>query len=208
MATPCPRVARSTRPRIVDTRPAVPKSDAARSHTLDVPRLCTRLRAGDADAFETIYRVWYAPVLMIATRFTGRDEAFALDLTHDVMLRAATRLPVLADERALGAWFTRTTVRLAVDAMRRDARRTRRHAAAARPDVHSDPTRPDWREAAALAAALDTLDPMDVDLLLTRLGQGLTLREAALAAGLSTQAAHGRVRRALDHLRSIAGRLL
>lgn len=100
---PIPR-GRSERRNRVNTPSADSAAGAACSAPgLDVPRLCTRVRGGDAAAFEVLYRAWYGRVAALARAATRRDESFCLDATHDVMVRMAERLPVLADERALSA---------------------------------------------------------------------------------------------------------
>ncbi len=192
----------------MNTPSAEPAAGAACSASgLDVPRLCTRVRSGDAAAFEVLYRAWYGRVGNLARAATRRDESFCLDATHDVMVRVAERLPVLPDERALSAWMCRCTLSVCMDALRRESRRARREASAARGEVASHDGEPAI-SAAQVAVMMNSLNLGDYDLVMTRLAHDLTLRQAGLAAGVSADAAHGRIRRSLDSLRRIAGSLL
>lgn len=173
--------------------------------SLDVARLCARIRAGDADAFESFYRSWFAGVLSMAKATTRRDESFCLDVVQDVMLRAARGLPPLTSPGELGAWMTRCTLSVCVDQIRRETRRARREAAAPR---HSDARR-ETRGASAediawLGRELKKLGTIDFELVMARLGKGVSLREAGKALGISEDAAHGRVRRAVQSLRNAA----
>ncbi len=182
-------------------------ADAPGAAQIESPgRLVARVRAGDADAFEALYRAWHPRVLALARACSGRDEAFCLDVTQEVMLRLATRVPSLADGRALGAWLARATVRASVDALRRESRRTRRErAAAGREGVEE---REGAVDGAWLRAQVRLLGATDFDVLHAHLVQRATLREAGLAAGVSEGAATGRVRRVLAKLRAAAREVL
>jgi RNA polymerase sigma factor (sigma-70 family) len=173
-------------------------------------RLVARVRAGDADAFEVLYRAWHPRVLALARACSGRDEAFCLDVTQEVMLRLATRVPSLADGRALGAWLARATVRASVDALRRESRRARRErAAAGREGVAEGAVDAgSGVDEAWLRAQVRGLGATDFDVLHAHLVQRATLREAGLAAGVSEGSATGRVRRVLAKLRAAAREVL
>lgn len=199
---------RNERRKNVDTPSAEPAAGAAYSAPgLDVPRLCARVRGGDAAAFEVLYRAWYGRVANLARAATRRDESFCLDATHDVMVRVAERVPVLADERALAAWMCRCTLSVCMDALRRESRRAKREASAARGEVTRAEDTPAIN-AAQMAAMMDSLNLHDYDLVMSRLAHDLTLRQAGLSAGVSADAAHGRIRRSLESLRRLAGSLM
>jgi len=172
---------------------------------LDVARLCARIRNGDADAFEAFYRSWFAGVLSMARTTTRRDEAFCLDVVQEVMMRAARALPPLSSPGELGAWMTRCTLSVCVDQIRRETRRARREAAAPRLAREHDEHRATSAEDVAwLEGALRNLGPIDFELVMARLAKGVSLREAGKALGMSEDAAHGRVRRAVQSLRNAA----
>lgn len=173
----------------------------------DAALVCGRVRAGDADAFETLYRAWYPRVYAMSRRLTGRDESFCQDATHEVMLRVAKSLPALTGEGALEAWMARTTLSASVDALRAEQRRVRREKAhaASRPSANAGGAEA-GTELAWLHDHLARLDHVDYALVMARIGHGQTLREAGLSAGVSEDAAHGRLRRALTRLRDAARR--
>jgi RNA polymerase sigma factor (sigma-70 family) len=173
----------------------------ARGGGFDVAAATRAAARGDAAAFELIYRLWFARVLAFARALTKRDESFCLDITQDVMLRAARRLPVVESEAELGAWFARVCVSAAVDMVRRESRRRRREHACARPQA-GEPVSAE--ELGWLRERMSELAIDDQALIMQRLGQGLTLKQAGASVGISEQAAHGRVRRALAKLRAMA----
>lgn len=184
-------------------RPA--RTQAIMSCPLDVPSLTAGIRAGNADAFELLYRAWHGRVYGLARAISRRDEAFCLDVSQDVMLRVARRIPVLTCERALGAWLTRCTLRVYRDTCRRERRRTRRdvaHEAIRGAGALSD------ADVAWLHDQLGACSGLDQELLVTHVVRGATLREAALASGISAGAAHGRLRRALDRIREAAREIM
>ncbi len=168
----------------------------------DTAHTTRAISRGDALAFELLYRAWFERLFALARSITRRDDAFCLDITQDVMLRAARKLPALESEAQLAAWFTRACISAAVDMLRRDARRARREQRHATPrDPHTPPPPEDL---AWLRARLDDLSPDDLTLLTQRIAQGLTLKQAGASIGLGEQAAHGRIRRALHKLRQLS----
>jgi RNA polymerase sigma-70 factor, ECF subfamily len=177
-----------------DAHPAPPPAAA----------LTAGVARGDPDAFEALYRAWAGRVCALARSASGRDEAFALDATQEVMLRVASSMKPLRGETELAAWMTRTTLSVVIDAIRRESRRARRERAAAMgqaadPDPRADA---DW-----LAARVASLPLTDYELVRSRLAHECTLRQAGLAAGVTEGSAHGRIRRAIESLRDAARRL-
>jgi RNA polymerase sigma factor (sigma-70 family) len=172
---------------------------------LDVASITTAVGRGDVGAFEALYRAWFERVYGMARGVTRRDEAFCLDVTQEVMLRAAKGLPRLTGEAELGAWMGRAVVSCAVDLIRREQRRRRREVAvggerragAERRATQDEELAWVWRE-------LRKLPVVEQGLLMQRIGNGCSLKEAGLSVGIGEQAAHGRVRRALEKLRGLA----
>jgi RNA polymerase sigma factor (sigma-70 family) len=162
---------------------------------------------GDARAFEILYRAWFGRVYGFARGLTKRDEAFCLDVTQEVMLRAARKMPEIESEQRLAAWLSRATLSAAVDLVRRERRASKRaaKAASARPAAADNPQRD---ELGWLARSFGELTEVDQALLMQRIAHGSTLKEAAAAVGIGEQAAHGRVRRALARLRELAREVL
>jgi RNA polymerase sigma factor (sigma-70 family) len=188
------------------THPEPPTLTAVTPHGtrggLDVVWATRGTGRGEQAAFEALYRAWFERVFAFARGLTRRDESFCLDVTQDVMVRAAKSIPELQTEAELGAWMTRAAVSASVDLIRREERRKRREAqsmvnAAAQVRADSDSLR--W-----LRGAVAELPEVDQLLLMQRIANGVTLQEAGASVGIGEHAAHGRVRRALGKLRTLA----
>lgn len=183
-----------------------PKPLGAESEASDrTSALCVRIRAGDAAAIDGFYREWSGRVIAGARSWTGRDEAFCLDVMQDVMLRVIAGLPRLENERALEAWMSRVTRSCAADRLKGEKRRLgRERRAAKRPESRAGtPTSAveDQDEAARIEEALGRLDAMDAAMVRGRAADGRELAEIAAEHGVTTGSAWGRVRRALAGLR-------
>lgn len=82
-----------------------------------------RAQAGDADAFEAVYREHVGRVYALCLRMSGDSQA-AKDLVQDVFVRAWEKLHTFRGESAFSSWLHR----LAVNVVLMD-RRTRSHRA-------------------------------------------------------------------------------
>ncbi|HYE62250.1 MAG TPA: sigma-70 family RNA polymerase sigma factor [Phycisphaerales bacterium] len=182
--------------------PAPAASPLGQAGGFDIAWATRGTTRGDARAFEVLYRAWFGRVYAYARGLTGRDESFCLDVTQEVMLRAARSIPELHTEAALAAWLSRACVSAAVDLVRREQRARRREQAVATSEQHADAgMRQDLQW---LRDSLRQLPETEHLLLMQRVVNGLTLREAAASVGIGEHAAHGRVRRALQRLRGLA----
>ncbi len=175
------------------------RGDATRDLTAAIAR-------GDAEALARFYEAWFDRALAAARSLTGRDESFCLDVVQDAMIRVARRMPTLPDERALEGWLARVVRSSALDRLRREKRRILRERSRAPapttvpPDELNDLLeRIDW-----LRAALTELPADDRALLDARFARSRTLRDAGEEAGLTGDAAHGRLRRIINRLRHAA----
>jgi RNA polymerase sigma factor (sigma-70 family) len=174
---------------------------------LVVARVTEAVGRGDGAAFEVLYRAWFERVYGMARGITRRDESFCLDVTQEVMLRVAKGLPRIETEGELAAWMGRAALSCAVDLMRRETRRRRREGAVARgesPVSKSRGTQGQEEELAWVVAELRKLPLVEQGLLMQRVANGSSLKEAGLSVGIGEQAAHGRVRRAMEKLRRLA----
>jgi RNA polymerase sigma factor (sigma-70 family) len=183
-----------------------------------VARVTDAVGRGDSAAFEVLYRAWFERVYGMARGITRRDESFCLDVTQEVMLRVAKSLPRIETEGELAAWMGRAALSCAVDLMRRETRRKRRESAiAVREESGRDcrttqepggDHRATQEELAWVVAELRKLPLVEQGLLMQRVANGSSLKEAGLAVGIGEQAAHGRVRRAMEKLRRMAREVL
>ncbi len=176
-------------------------------------RLTTALGRGDNAAFAAFYESWFDRGYDAVRAATGRDDAFCLDVVHDAMLRVVKSLRPMNTRADLDRWMTRVLHTTALDRLRREARmiaRQRRHgehtSGVANADNGADPP-----NAAALAdqiawltVQVAAMDEQDRALLSLRFALDHSLNGAGKALGITGDAAHGRIRRVLVHLRSLA----
>lgn len=163
-----------------------------------VLRLCRGVRRGDRAAFTALYDAWYGRWMREARAVLGRDDALCADIVQDAFVRVIRGMPELSSEAALAAWMGRVLRSSAVDVLRRESRRRARERGRL---VREEGALSTAEDVAWMTAALATLEAEDAALLRARVVDGLTLEEAGRAAGISGDAAHGRVRRALARLR-------
>jgi putative glutamine amidotransferase len=125
-------------------------------------------------------------------RLTG-DAETADDICQETFLRAWTRAPRDAPPPVLAAWLRRTATNLALDELRRRARR---------PAAELDGLASRVADGAGEREALASLPLLDRAVLALRFHAGLTLRELGSVLGISEDAARKRVERARARLRT------
>ncbi len=81
-----------------------------------------RARAGDAGAFERLYRAHAGRVHALCLRLLG-DRGHAEEATQDAFVRAWQRLGSFRGESAFGSWLHRLAANVALDRLRRERRR-------------------------------------------------------------------------------------
>jgi len=92
--------------------------------TVDL-ELATRCRAGDAEAFEELYRQHARRLFSLVFRMTGSAED-AEDLLQEVFLQAHRKLAAFRGESSLGTWLYRLAMNHCLDHLRgRQARMNR-----------------------------------------------------------------------------------
>lgn len=153
---------------------------------------------GDRDALGQFYEAWFNPCYAMARSLTGRDESFCLDVVQETMLRVIRSMREIQSSPALHAWMKRAVHSAALDLLRREARRLRREhlRGASQERAAAADDRIAW-----VAARLAELPAGDGALVSLRLARGQTLESAGAATGLTGDAAHGRIRRALAKLK-------
>jgi RNA polymerase sigma-70 factor (ECF subfamily) len=80
------------------------------------------LRAGDASAFDALFRRWSAPLLRFLERML-RDAASAEELVQEVFLRVHRARDRYAPEARFSTWLYRIATNLALNELRRPRRR-------------------------------------------------------------------------------------
>jgi RNA polymerase sigma-70 factor, ECF subfamily len=172
-----------------------------------VREVTAAIARGDPEAFAVLYEAWFDRAYSMARALTRRDESFCLDVVQDAMVRAVRSLRAMPDGASLARWMACVVRTVSIDRLRREARRLRREARHGTPVAGSaDATtaaeleeQVDW-----LRGALAGLPEVERTLLAERFDRGRTLEEAGASLGLTGNAAHGRIRRALERLRRAA----
>jgi RNA polymerase sigma-70 factor, ECF subfamily len=186
------------------------RPESATRNSLDdgrVPEITAAIGRGDPEAFAVFYEAWFDRAYSMARTFTRRDESFCLDVVQDAMVRAVRSLRAMPDDASLGRWMARVVRTVSIDRLRREARRLRREAHRGPPMAASADvvTAAELEEQVAwLRVALAKLPETERVLLAERFDRGRTLEEAGASLGLTGNAAHGRIRRALERLRQAA----
>ena len=171
------------------------------------PALVRRVRAGDREAFEALFRALHGPLVRYAATLAADG---AEDAVQDAFLTVWRRRATLDPDRSVKALLY-TTVRNALLNRSRDARR--------RDELHGampDPARPDTPDDAAQAALLgahvrgwlDALPARQREAFSLSRFDGLSYAEIADVMACSTKTVENHVGRALrtlrDRLRAVA----
>jgi RNA polymerase sigma-70 factor (ECF subfamily) len=95
-------------------------------------------RAGDARAFERLYRAHVDRVFSLCVRMAG-DRAMAEELTQDCFVRAWERLSSFRGESAFGTWLYRLAVNVVLNARKTAGRARKRFVNEEGDDERSEP---------------------------------------------------------------------
>jgi RNA polymerase sigma-70 factor (ECF subfamily) len=156
--------------------------------------LVARAKAGEAPAFDALYRRYRKRIFALALHLSG-SESDADDIAQDAFVQAFRKLHQFEGKSEFFTWVYRLTVNRALDARRTHARRSEASIEESDPrieravdvDAAGDPQRAaELRQTYARAlAALDALPPeMKTTVVLVAL-QGLSQAEAAVVQGCS-----------------------
>jgi len=151
-------------------------------------------------AFAELVNRHLALVYSTALRVLGQRQ-LAEEVGQMVFLKLARKAAALGKSQPLAGWLYRTSCRAALSVLRAEQRRGRRETQAMELQlINNDALWP--RLAPFLEDALAQLSQPDQDALILRCFEGKSLREVGQALGLSEDAAHKRVSRAVDKLRA------
>lgn len=164
---------------------------------------------GDRDAFEELYRAWFDRVLGMARGISGWDEGRAMDVVQDAMMRLIDRPPRVEFEAQLAVWMRRAVLSCVIDRERRQRRAVARERSVAErggADEVKDAAQSaaDAERLAWLETQLAEMPVGDRAILRMRFAEERSLKETGAAAGVSGDAAHGRIRRVIAVLRAKA----
>jgi RNA polymerase sigma factor (sigma-70 family) len=139
-----------------------------------------------------------AALTLYARQWCGTPE----DAVQDAFCKLVGVHPP-PDEPA--AWLFRAVRNAAIDRGKAAQRRVRREAAVARPDRWFAEREIDGLDAKDAVAALESLPPDEREVIVARLWGGLTLEQAAAAAGCAVSTAHRRFEAGIERLRERLG---
>jgi RNA polymerase sigma-70 factor (ECF subfamily) len=168
-------------------------------------RLVTRLKAGDAAAFEAIYEAYRPRLFTFLARLSRRRDV-AEDLLHETWLRLATSAHRLADDTSLAAWLFTVARHLFASWCRRQALDDTRIADGPASWPAPAPGESPFQVAARseterrLELALARLPLGDRELLLMVAASGMAPSEAARVVGVAPDALRKRLQRARERL--------
>ena len=108
LVSPCVTEAKQRQP--------VPFPSKETTGTIDAD-LVARCRAGDVDAFETIYRQHAARIYSLAARMAGSADD-GEDLLQEIFLQAYRKLGSFKGDSALGTWLYRLALNYCLDFVR------------------------------------------------------------------------------------------
>ncbi|MGA2231548.1 MAG: sigma-70 family RNA polymerase sigma factor [Tepidisphaeraceae bacterium] len=159
------------------------------------------VRGGSREALEELIRRNLGLVYSSALRQV-RDPHLAEDVTQAVFMVLMQRAGSVRDGMALGGWLVSVTRYASVSAMRKQARRNRHEAAAARPEAVAL-TKEEWTAISPyLDAELNRLPTKDRDAVVLRFFQSRSFAEVGAEVGLTAEAARKRVERSVAKLRA------
>lgn len=180
------------------------------------PALIDRVKTGDPEAFEVLFRRYGSRVYRQAFNLTG-NAADAEEVVQEVFLTVHQKVKAFRGESAFSTWLYRLTFNAALSRLRRQKKREVVSIEDYLPRFAEDGhhlVRPvvDWsqeveeRLAGAelrriLREALDVLSPMDRAVVVMSDLEGISNREISEAMGLSVTAVKARLHRARLFLR-------
>lgn len=144
--------------------------------------------AMDEAEFVSIYLAWAAPLVAYLTRLL-RDRHTALDITHDVLLKALEQDPGAGrSTREVGAWLMRTGHNAAISHLRRERRSVCEDPATI--DRRRDATPPpdEWGATEAIHEQIALLGPLVRRVIEMLYREDLTVHEVGSLLGKSPAA--------------------
>ncbi len=170
----------------------------------DDPGLLARIRAGDRDAFERLFRHWYPRLAEYALRLLDTRDA-AEDAVQDVFVALWKGKAKLPDPQSLSGYLHRAVRNRALNQLRQ--RRTAgRWLSALDPEPRIQPDADtgveDQELDAAYRAALSDLAPRGREVFLLSRERGLSYPQIAETLGISVKTVETLMGRALQALRA------
>ncbi len=189
-------------------------------HGPDEATLLARARAGDADAFEALFRRYRERVYRVVWGYV-RNEEDALDVTQDAFLKAYRKLAAFEGKSSFFTWVTQIAINRAIDVSRKRKRRkdipleqSHDRGEASRLPGRSPPSRPpsagvEQEELERLfRRALESLSDKHRTVFLLHTQQGLAYKEIARTLDISIGTVMSRLHYARKRLQRALGAYL
>ena len=172
--------------------------------------LAARCRAGDADAFEELYRQHARRLFSLVVRMVGSAED-AEDLVQEVFLQAHRKLAGFRGESTLGTWLYRLTMNHCLDHLRGRQAKMRRATESLDDEDAAEPMAPAPAVPPAISRmdlekAIAALPPGSRAAFLLHDVEGFEHREIAAILGVSEGTSKSQVHKARLKLRGILRR--
>lgn len=158
--------------------------------------LIERVRRGDEQAFNELYRLYAPTVNGVVLSRVPRDEV--QDIVQEVFIAAYKNIGSLRDDSVFGPWIVKIARNRAAEFYRR-SRITE--------ELNDDVARPDDRknEAAEVLRAIRSLNEAYSETLILRLVEGMSGKEIAERTGLSHDSVRVNLHRGMEMLRERLG---
>jgi RNA polymerase sigma-70 factor (ECF subfamily) len=165
--------------------------------------LLDRLRQGDRDAFDAVFRAHYPTLVGVAERIVG-ERAVGEEVAQDVMLELWRRHETISVDESLRAYLVRAARNRALNHLRHERMKIRTAPRAAGETVTQAeaPSRLAEEEIqAAVRRAVDGLPERCREVFELSRGQGLRYAEIASVLGISVKTVEAQMGKALRVLR-------
>lgn len=195
--TQCPVLPLRLAARFASAFPPIVVTDANDRALLD------RLRGGDHDAFDTIFRQWYEPVVRSANRVL-RDTGVAEELSQDVFLELWRRRETLAPDSSVAGYLMQSVRNRSLNHLRHLAVQKKSVVyveALSEPMERADAKAHASELRTAMIQAIATLPPRTQEVFLLSRERGLRYSEIAEQLGVTVKAVEANMSRALRILR-------
>jgi len=165
--------------------------------------LLARLRGGDHDAFNEIFRQWYEPVVRSANRVL-HDPGVAEELSQDVFLEFWRRRDALAPDSSIAGYLMQAVRNRALNHLRHLAVQKKSAVyveALSEPAQHADVAAQSGELEIAITEAIAALPPRTREVFVMSRERGLRYSEIADQLGISVKAVEANMSRALRMMR-------
>lgn len=176
-----------------------------RDHFDEWDEVTSGISRGNTRMFERYYVAFFDLMFIEARRCSGLDEHHCMDIVQDSMLKAMNSMRPIHNRQRLEAWSRAVVRSVSYDLLRRQASALRRERRNAKTDEASHHNLVEHE--ARLAWIEHELGSVDQDvrrMIHFRYRLGWSLRRIGDRLGLTTGAVDGKIRRAIEKIRTRA----